>query len=111
MSLAPRVIRREDGIVQRYNVAPPVTANTSARDAFNPRPERSPFDAVPVSPVEPDLTGARSTKVGWRSFLHVTPDAFVLERWTGGAEDYRVVPRTPDSEAAVRGFYREVFDD
>lgn len=104
-------IRRSDGIVQGYHVGPQVTENSDARAAFNPRPSRSPFDTVTPSPTAPDLTAARSTKVGHRRTVHVTADSFVLEEWNGRALDYRSVPRTADSEAALRSRYPEVFDD
>lgn len=103
-------IRRSDGVVQGYHVGPQVTENSDARAALNPRPSRSLFHGVPASPTAPDLTDAHSTKVNWRRTVHVTTDSFVLEEWNGRAFDYRSVPRTADSEAALRSLHPEVFD-
>lgn len=104
-------IRRSDGVVQGYHAGPQVTENSDARAAFNPRPSRSLFHGAPASPTAPDLNSARSMKVGHRRTVHVTADSFVLEEWNGRALDYRSVPRTADSEAALRSRYPEVFDD
>jgi hypothetical protein len=82
------------GHTQGYHVGPQVTKNSEARAAFNPRPLRSPFDAVSASPTPPDLTDARSTRVNWRRTVHVTDAVVVLEEWNGRALDYRTVHRT-----------------
>lgn len=107
----PRITRRADGVVQGYHVGSPVAGDPDARAAFNARPLRSPFDSVPASPSAPDLGGARSASVGWRRAVHVTDGLFVLEEWNGRSLDYRSVPRTADSEAALRSLHPEVFDD
>lgn len=107
----PRITRRADGVVQSYHVGSTVTADPEARDAFNARPSRSPFDSVPASPTMPDLSDSRSTPVGWRRTVHVTDGQFVLEEWNGRALDYRSVPRTAETTAVLRSLHPGVFND
>lgn len=106
--------RRSDGVVQGYHVSPQVTENVASRDAFYERPKSKPFTAlvdVPASPVEPDLRGAREHRVDHRRRLFVTDERFALAEWNGREYDYRVTPRTPELDAAVRRTHPEVLDD
>lgn len=65
----------------------------------------TPFADAPALPEAPDLRGARSTSVGWRQTLYVTPGRAVLETWNGRNNDYRTLERTPAVDALLRGAF------
>lgn len=110
----PVVKQRSDGVVQGYHEGPQVTSNVASRDGFYERPKSKPFTALadlPASPVEPELRGAREHRVDHRRRLFVTETQFALAEWNGREYDYRVAPRTPELDAAVRRTHPEVLDD